>query len=410
MLLTQNAQTRIRPLTKMTIFLLLSLLMLTDIYAQNESSKSTSSIDNSFVITAIILMFIFLLIIGLLANVLVGAAKYKMEKNGTEKNLVANENATQGNSISKVGLSILLIFTLNALNAQDEKAVKVISNHVAGLSNTAFYMIVGVLGLELLVIMVLLLQLRSIIKQEKVYAGDTVPVWLRRGTWKTLWGKLNAFKSRERESELDIGHDYDGIRELDNRLPPWWLYGFYLTIIVSALYLWRYHVSESAPLSIGEFDIAMQKAAVEHEIYLKKSASLVDENTVSMLIDAEASMAGKKIFELNCAACHGKAGEGTVGPNLTDDYWLHGGSIKDIFKTIKYGWSEKGMKSWKDDLSPMQIAQISTYIKLMSGTNPPNAKEKQGELYKEELSPKIIIDSSKREDKTVVTTNNPATE
>jgi cytochrome c oxidase cbb3-type subunit 3 len=176
------------------------------------------------------------------------------------------------------------------------------------------------------------------------------------------------------------------------------------------LYLWRYHVSESAPLSIGEFDIAMQKAAVEHEIYLKKSASLVDENTVSMLIDAEASMAGKKIFELNCAACHGKAGEGTVGPNLTDDYWLHGGSIKDIFKTIKYGWSEKGMKSWKDDLSPMQIAQISTYIKLMSGTNPPNAKEKQGELYKEELSPKIIIDSSKREDKTVVTTNNPATE
>ncbi len=86
----------------------------------------------------------------------------------------------------------------------------------------------------------------------------------------------------------------------------------------------------------------------------------------------------------NCAACHGKAGEGVVGPNLTDDYWLHGGSIKDVFKTIKYGWPEKGMRSWKDDLSPMQMAQVSSYIKSIHGTNPPNAKPQQGELYKEE--------------------------
>ncbi|HSC37770.1 MAG TPA: c-type cytochrome, partial [Chitinophagaceae bacterium] len=92
---------------------------------------------------------------------------------------------------------------------------------------------------------------------------------------------------------------------------------------------------------------------------------------------------GKTVFLQNCSPCHGKSGEGVVGPNLTDDYWLHGGGVKDIFKTIKYGWPEKGMKSWKDDLSPTQIAQLSSFIKSLRGTHPPNGKEQQGELYQE---------------------------
>jgi len=67
---------------------------------------------------------------------------------------------------------------------------------------------------------------------------------------------------------------------------------------------------------------------------------------------------------------------------------LHGGHVKDVFKTIKYGWPEKGMRSWKDDLSPIQIAQVTSYIKSLHGTRPPNAKEKQGELYQEANSDK----------------------
>ena len=89
------------------------------------------------------------------------------------------------------------------------------------------------------------------------------------------------------------------------------------------------------------------------------------------------------MFKASCAACHGQLGEGTVGPNLTDDYWLHGGSVQDVFKSIKYGWVEKGMKSWKEDLSPMQIAQVTSYIKSLKGTNPANAKAPQGDLYTE---------------------------
>ncbi len=85
----------------------------------------------------------------------------------------------------------------------------------------------------------------------------------------------------------------------------------------------------------------------------------------------------------SCAACHGKAGEGTVGPNLTDIYWLHGGSIQDVFKSIKYGWPEKGMKSWKEDLSPIQIAQVTSFIHSLKGTNPANGKAPQGDAYSE---------------------------
>lgn len=130
----------------------------------------------------------------------------------------------------------------------------------------------------------------------------------------------------------------------------------------------------------------MKKADAEKENYLKKAANNVNENTVTYLSDASALDAGKKIFVTACAACHAADGGGTVGPNLVDEYWLHGGSIADIFKSIKYGWPEKGMKSWKDDYSPAQIAQLASYIKSLKGTKPATAKEPQGEVYQEQAT------------------------
>ena len=115
----------------------------------------------------------------------------------------------------------------------------------------------------------------------------------------------------------------------------------------------------------------------------KKAANQVDERTVTFLEGENDLHAGKALFETNCIACHGKMGEGVVGPNLTDNYWLHGGSIKDVFKSIKYGIPEKGMRNWNEDFSPVQIAQLASYIKSISGSNPPNAKEKQGERFEE---------------------------
>lgn len=199
------------------------------------------------------------------------------------------------------------------------------------------------------------------------------------------WDRINAFKPIEQESNIDTGHNYDGIRELDNVTPPWFVAGFVITIIFAGIYMYRYHVAYSAPLMIEEFNIAMDEAEKEKLEFLKTQSNLVDENTVTLLPDGQYEE-GKKIFKTACAVCHGELGQGTVGPNMTDDYWIHGGSVKQIFTVIKYGVIEKGMKSWKDDYSANQIAQLTSYIKSLRGTNPPGGKEPQGELYKEEAA------------------------
>jgi cytochrome c oxidase cbb3-type subunit 3 len=245
---------------------------------------------------------------------------------------------------------------------------------------------VGVILLECLVMLVLALQLKSMLARERsktatAETGEAAVAAKPRLNW---WNRMNRLKPVEQEASLDLGHDYDGIRELDNRLPPWWLWGFYITIVFAVVYFWRFHVSHTAPLSAEEYQIAVKKAEADQREYLKHAANLVDENTVKLLTDAADINAGKSIFQQNCTPCHGGAGEGnTVGPNLTDDYWLHGGSIHDVFRSIKYGWQEKGMKSWKDDFTPSQIAQIASFVKSLHGSNPPNPKPPQGELYKE---------------------------
>jgi cytochrome c oxidase cbb3-type subunit III len=341
-----------------------------------------SSMYDPFVITMIVIMGILLLAIGLLANVVLGAASYYYQK---EKE---REQQRSGASTAATVTTLLLILFAAPVFAQSTEAVTTAGATVqtvssfGGLSPTAFYFIVGVIGVELMVIFILMYQLRVFLGKEKLQ--QQLATQVNKKPRVSFWDKMNKLKPIEQEESITLQHEYDGIRELDNRLPPWWLYGFYISIFFAVIYLWRYHVSHTAPLSGEELQIAMAKADEQKAAYLKKSANNVDENTVKVLTDAADIAGGAKVFTQNCAACHGKAGEGVVGPNLTDDYWLHGGSIKDVFKTIKYGWPEKGMRSWKDDLSPVQIAQVSSYIRSIHGSNPPNAKAQQGELYKEE--------------------------
>jgi cytochrome c oxidase cbb3-type subunit 3 len=131
-----------------------------------------------------------------------------------------------------------------------------------------------------------------------------------------------------------------------------------------------------------EYLLEVAKADEDIKAYLALQAAAVDENTVVVLTDAAALADGQNTFQEFCKACHGAAGEGNaVGPNLTDAYWIHGGSINDVFRTIKYGVVEKGMQSWKTDLNPQQMQNVASYILSLQGSNPPNAKEAQGELY-----------------------------
>lgn len=200
--------------------------------------------------------------------------------------------------------------------------------------------------------------------------------------WHWFWIKFNAAVPKSKEKDILMDHSYDGIRELDNDLPPWWKYGFYLSIVLGVIYLFYYHGgNNSHPVSVSEYMVAVEEAEEQKKAYLARMESLIDESNVSILMDKGDLASGEKIYMDNCRTCHGAAGEGGIGPNLTDKYWLHGGSMVDIFKTIKYGVPEKGMLSWQEKLTPKQIQQTASFITTLVGTNPPNGKEPQGEEY-----------------------------
>ncbi|WP_184547159.1 cbb3-type cytochrome c oxidase N-terminal domain-containing protein [Mucilaginibacter sp. FT3.2] len=193
-----------------------------------------------------------------------------------------------------------------------------------------------------------------------------------------VWNKLLSLRPMAEEKELLIEHDYDGIQELDNPIPGWFMYLFYATIIFAVGYLLNYHVFHTGQLQYEEYKTEMAQADIAKKLYLSKAANQVDENTVKLVNDPTVIAAGQAIFMQNCKPCHGEHAEGNVGPNLTDDFWLHGGKINDLFKTIKYGVLAKGMPTWEKQLSPKQIADVANYVKSLHGTHPAGAKEPQG--------------------------------
>jgi cytochrome c oxidase cbb3-type subunit 3 len=190
--------------------------------------------------------------------------------------------------------------------------------------------------------------------------------------------KLLSLKPLSEEKSILIAHDYDGIQELDNPIPAWFMYLFYVTIVFAVGYLLIYHVLGIGQLQYAEYKTEMAVAAKEKAVFLSKSANKVDENTVKLTTDPSVLASGKIVFKERCAACHGDNGQGSVGPNLTDDYWLHGNKINEVFKTIEYGVQSKGMPNWEKQLTPKQIADVANYIKSINGTNPANPKEPQG--------------------------------
>lgn len=175
------------------------------------------------------------------------------------------------------------------------------------------------------------------------------------------------------------GDDYDGIKELDNNMPPWLKYVFYITIIFAAGYIVAFFIFEDDAL-IQDKEYAKNVAIAEAKI-AEMNTVIIDETTIRTVYD-EASLAdGKEIYDKICFVCHGKFGEGLVGPNFTDEYWIHGGRIEDMYKTVIDGIIEKGMISYKDQLSGTQIQNVLSFIISLEGTNPPNQKAAEGERY-----------------------------
>jgi len=240
----------------------------------------------------------------------------------------------------------------------------------------------------LIVVLYLVKLLNMLVKQsEKERAVKLGKAYVpRQSWWDQLSQKLNASVPVAQEKDIDLGHNFDGIRELDNHLPPWWTWLFYITVAWSIVYVVVYHFSESLPLSTEEYQNEVALADQQIQKFKASQPKVeIDENTLQFTSDAAILEKGKKVFmDYNCGSCHKNDGGGnTIGPNLTDAYWLHGGSIKDIFVTIKNGVVEKGMPAWGKAMSPESVRDVSFFVMSLQGTNPADAKAPQGELFKE---------------------------
>jgi cytochrome c oxidase cbb3-type subunit III len=176
----------------------------------------------------------------------------------------------------------------------------------------------------------------------------------------------------EYNDPLLMDHEADGIRELDNKLPRWWVWLFYFTIMFAAVYLAYYHVLGAGNLMVDEYKQEMKVGdAIKGAALAKFEADI---GTLQPATDPEAVARGKKTFLLLCAPCHRPDGGGLVGPNLTDDYWIHGAKFADNVKTIWNGVPEKGMITWKNMLKPNEIYEVASYIHTLRGTHPPKPK------------------------------------
>ncbi len=235
--------------------------------------------------------------------------------------------------------------------------------------------------------------LMVILEQEKIQAMEEAgikvkdPSEIEKGpsAWEKMMKWLSGAVPVSREKEVDLGHSFDGIRELDNRLPPWWLGLFYGSIIFAVVYMYYYHFSGNEWSSRGEYREEMAEAERSKRLYRVQMADVVDEESVEFLTDELALEQGNVIFQSNCATCHGENGEGGVGPNLTDPYWIHGGTINDVFSVIKYGVAEKGMVSWQSQIRPAAMEKVASFIMTLQGTEPENAKEKEGQYHDPEI-------------------------
>lgn len=283
--------------------------------------------------------------------------------------------------MKKINISALLLALTFTAGAQGTTSQPIATFHGVLIG------IIVILTIVLLMVVFTLLKVVQVIKAEqegvKKYEDD-----------RSGWEKLLSLKPLAAEKDIELDHDYDGIKELNNPIPPWFNVLFYGTIIFAIFYLIIYHVTYMAPLQGKEYENELAQAEVQKQEYLKKAGNLIDENSVTLLSDKTKLEAGATTFIARCAACHGEKGEGKVGPNLTDEFWIHGGGIKNVFKTIKYGVPAKGMVSWQNTLNAAQIQEVASYVLTLQGTNPPGAKEPQGEKYTPEGAPAAVDDTS----------------
>lgn len=192
---------------------------------------------------------------------------------------------------------------------------------------------------------------------------------------------MSEDKTRLNDDNMIEGYEYDGITELDNPCPDWLMYIFYFTAFLAVFFLGYYFGSNSKNEILESY---MKKLQNAQPMTVEQVPEVSESELVALLQKPAELTSGEEIFVDKCALCHGEVGEGFIGPNLIDNYWLHGkGKISDIATTIRSGIPDKGMAAWKDRIPEENILRIAAYIKSLKGIQVENAKEPQGKLIED---------------------------
>src|SRR6218665_1428572 len=320
-------KTNRRPITCRSLLLAAGSFFPMGLLAQEEQAVETVSyFSNPFFNTLLALI----ILLAIVAVALGSALKNIISSDMFIEKLRKEKEQKPGGPPKITGLILLFSLLSFTAFAQEQAGAAAVANdgRIGGLDPFTFYCMLVTIAIELLVIGVMFSTFKTLLGTSKSIKKEAAS----KPKAKTILDKLNDTVEIEKEESILLDHEYDGIRELDNNLPPWWKYGFYLTILVSVIYMIHYHVTKTAPLQKEEYTNSIKKAEAEIAEFMKNSASNVDESTVKMLTDPSELASGKDLFVAICPTCHGRSGEGGVGPNLTDEYWLHGGGGKDIFK------------------------------------------------------------------------------
>ena len=354
------------------LFILFGLPLL----AQNAVAGKETPGNNLLAILLIVTAAVLAFVIWGMGQVLITISRQLLDKNKT---------------VSKVAtLCLLVMLSMSSENVLAQAAITNVAEKLpnyGGLSANTFYLLVAVIATEITAILFLIFSIRRIYTELLPAKAATV---VKHSTLAALWARLDKklFTKAipvEQEADALLDHNYDGIQELNNALPPWWKYGFIITIGFAFVYLLNFHVLGYGKNPTEEYQAEMNNAQAEKEVYEAKNKDRIDEAHVPMA-DAAGLQSGKVNFMANCVACHGANGEGGVGPNLTDDYWLHNGSLNDIYNTIKKGYPDKGMQSWATKFNPKEMSQMASFIATLKGTKPANGKAPQGDLFSETMA------------------------
>ncbi|MEO8770916.1 MAG: cbb3-type cytochrome c oxidase N-terminal domain-containing protein [Ferruginibacter sp.] len=393
----------IKPNYKVSLTVLASCITMVTIGQPTAGTSHANSSDNYMAVLMGFIALILAFVIYGMGQVLITLGRQLLEKSKEQTKILSAEQNKVLAVVLLIGCSLLSL----PGHAQEQATTTPIASTInyGGLGSTGFWILVTVILFEFISItwmmfLIRRLQAELIPEKERVRKFE-LSKWLTKVNNKFFTKAVSI----EREQDILLDHDYDGIKELDNSLPPWWKWGFGITIVIAIVYLLNFHVFGYGKNPTEEYAAEMEKAKEEKEIYEANNANRVDENNIKMPTAAEI-VAGKDIFTTTCFPCHGKAGEGGAGPNLTDDYWLHKGSIADVYQSIKHGYPEKGMQAWEKNYSPKEIISIAGFIKTLRGTNPPNAKATQGDLFVEAVS----TDSSSTKENAAISSIEPTSQ